>query len=1068
MADRYPRYTPSNISLAGPGRIDQASLKESIRSSTALTEGANKIMNFAFKQMEDKAKIEGSGYGAKHSQKVLQQFEGRTPSSVYDQSAFASAIKVAGAKIETEARSNMGQSLLEWKQNKGDPEELKTRLNSIIGGFSNTIGRMDSESGFLLSEKLKRLSNSVYLDYSEDWMKEQEKLLDQDYITGLDERQRGIEVIARQDVTFDQFNENLNAEIASLQEFLQTHNVEPKEIGKEIVILKSLAHRARVRGEFERSDDKAGYLGQFTDDIDKRKSLARGLDEADIKTLQGEMSQIINKKNTELNTKITALDKEIDDVEKTIIRGMPSEGLAELEKRAIDLGEGANEVLGRITYLKNMQPVYESFANQSLKNMAIMVEDFNTKIREDNDVTGREREVLDNFNKMWSDAQTRINKKESLLSENLTGLSNIILKGKSVGDYLKQLKQDAIDIGSDEVLEEIKLLESVQPLFENLLQLDNESFLLTLNKIKKEWEKDGFSIKEDKTIENIEKLYSEIQTEKNTLKNIFADNLQDYEQTIVFGNINANELNDLYERAVELGGEDSESAKRIEQLMNESIEYSDARNKDYPDLVEEINKRELNIKNLDPSKKINERKIIANLEKIRSHRDKRRKELFADIADIDELTKSDQLVSENLLNEVIEEVHKIGDSDLIQKLMQTTSTNQYINALVTNPTINMYQEIINIKRTLSKDGFTIEENKFLEQLNSSLTAKRNALEQDPVNWVIKNNEEVTQNVFKYIQNAEGEDVITLDPDLLKSRIESMQNYESQLDRPTYLTNEETKILINQFENADIDSKMMMMGSINEAGGPYHSLAIWENIHGEGDDETANTIAHLGAILIETADTNFIRAVINGQELIDDKNRIYNELTTKDEINQIDLMFTSGINLPSYMHNTISKVALNAYTYYHKAEAKTDFDLEMYENLLQKAAGANGNFGGIIDYEPSRNGHKHKLLIPSTIPNDDRFEDFMDNISWPMLRMSSGDSDYYYANGQKAEWEDFTKRLHLTNAGVNEEGNFTFRVGFYPWNHGAGSQMFVDENGEDIILDLERLYSIFDDTRGWQN
>ena len=84
--------------------------------------------------------------------------------------------------------------------------------------------------------------------------------------------------------------------------------------------------------------------------------------------------------------------------------------------------------------------------------------------------------------------------------------------------------------------------------------------------------------------------------------------MQDYEQTIVFGNINANELNDLYERAVELGGEDSESAKRIEQLMNESIEYSDARNKDYPDLVEEINKRELNIKNLDPSKKINERK----------------------------------------------------------------------------------------------------------------------------------------------------------------------------------------------------------------------------------------------------------------------------------------------------------------------------------------------------------------------------------------------------------------------------------------------------------------------------
>ena len=88
--------------------------------------------------------------------------------------------------------------------------------------------------------------------------------------------------------------------------------------------------------------------------------------------------------------------------------------------------------------------------------------------------------------------------------------------------------------------------------------------------------------------------------------------MQDYEQTIVFGNINANELNDLYERAVELGGEDSESAKRIEQLMNESIEYSDARNKDYPDLVEEINKRELNIKNLDPSKKINERKISPN------------------------------------------------------------------------------------------------------------------------------------------------------------------------------------------------------------------------------------------------------------------------------------------------------------------------------------------------------------------------------------------------------------------------------------------------------------------------
>ena len=78
------------------------------------------------------------------------------------------------------------------------------------------------------------------------------------------------QVMGRQDISSEEFDINLVTELDDLREFMITSNATPNQIGSAVVKMKTQAHRSRVRGEFDRAEDKEGYLNDFIDDLDKR------------------------------------------------------------------------------------------------------------------------------------------------------------------------------------------------------------------------------------------------------------------------------------------------------------------------------------------------------------------------------------------------------------------------------------------------------------------------------------------------------------------------------------------------------------------------------------------------------------------------------------------------------------------------------------------------------------------------------------------------------------------------------------------------------------------------------
>ena len=396
MAQRYPTYNTENrTSLARPVNIDRADLREAQKSANAMSTGANQIMDFAFGKMEQKAKIQGQEYGATNPQEAMKATKGQD--TIFDQYAYGAAVKAASAQVETEARNEMGKTLLEWKNNKGTPEALQSKLHSINAGFSNAMGDMDAVSAMALNETLTRLSNSVYLDYTEDWMKDQKASLKTKTYEGIEQRHQAIEIMARQNISPEMFNENLAAEINSLTGFMEGTDQTPKEIAGAVLTMQKRAHKARVRGAFKRSEDKVGFLNEFQEDLKSKKGLARGLADADSISLISEMNTKINSVNKRTKAIHTALDKDFAALEKIAIDGLnPGNQLSELKKEAELAGYGM--LYMQIEQLEaNYENYYRPAREMNPEGLQREINKIQKMQSADGEVTDAERVLVENL-----------------------------------------------------------------------------------------------------------------------------------------------------------------------------------------------------------------------------------------------------------------------------------------------------------------------------------------------------------------------------------------------------------------------------------------------------------------------------------------------------------------------------------------------------------------------------------------------------------------------------------------------------------------------------------------------
>ena len=448
MAQRYPTYdSAGRRTIARTPGIDQAALREEAKGFSNMAAGANKIMNFAFGKLDQKAKVEGAQYGATNPQEAMKQTKGQ--STTFDQYAFGAAVKVAGSQIETQARNQMGKALLEWKDSKGDPEELKARLFNINAGFSNAMGSMDAVSAAGINQTLTRLSNSVYLDYTEDWMKEQKASLKTNTMIGIDQRVKGLELMGRQNISPEQFDENLIIEIDELRNYMEGNGSTPTEIGNHIIQAQTLSQRSRVRGAFERAEDKIAFAAAFEKDFNKRENLARGLDEADQKTLLGEMNTKINSINSRNNAAKTELDNQFADLKNVVTDGLdPGDQLLKLKQQATELNHG--ELYFQIEQLEKNAGIYQRVRQMSVEGAQNYINELQNEQRIDTKTTPEERELLKDLESILSDITSDRADEEAVIGE----AENIIDRGFLPGPKLMQKLQDGYERYKDTALGE--------------------------------------------------------------------------------------------------------------------------------------------------------------------------------------------------------------------------------------------------------------------------------------------------------------------------------------------------------------------------------------------------------------------------------------------------------------------------------------------------------------------------------------------------------------------------------------------------------------------------------------
>ena len=398
---RYPTFTRSaqiGANIVTPPNIDQAGLREQVRGARSLSENAERVQNFAFKEAEKRAKVRGARAGSEDPSGTLARFGGERPEYGFEaQAAFDAAVGLASVEIETQARLAMRETLFKYQKNKGDPQDLSQELDDIREGFASSVDDLDPLSAAKIRSKLSSAGQGLFLDYSADFLKEQQRQLEATGITLFSTAENEASIVGRQTGTDD----SLAALIANYADSAQALGINPKVIATDIEKLKDNFHVARVRGLFASTPDKQNFIDQFEKDLDKGTGLARGLSEGSKFTLG---RQIQSELNVELadqrrqandarvatNKKIAAADKENNEVNKQV-----NAGLNVSETKIAQIKENANQTgdLGLIAKAEGLESrfklkeYYKSKSPEQIRQAALKYKE----LLQDRDITEQDR-----------------------------------------------------------------------------------------------------------------------------------------------------------------------------------------------------------------------------------------------------------------------------------------------------------------------------------------------------------------------------------------------------------------------------------------------------------------------------------------------------------------------------------------------------------------------------------------------------------------------------------------------------------------------------------------------------
>ena len=422
MAPRYPTYQRSaqlSASIVTPPNIDQAALREQAKGYASMAEGADRVMNFAFKEGEKRAKARGTAAGAADPTGTLEQFGGQRPVNNFEQqAAFDAAVGLASVEIETQARTAMQQTMLRYQKDKGNSQDLQQELNDIREGYASAVDDLDPLSAAKLNAKLTAAGQSLFLNYSADDLRAQEKERQAQGVTLYADAKRQADILGRQTGSDEDLATMLAYYTDSAEQLGQTGT---PAFARGIETIKNDFHIARVRGAFEKSNDKEKFIEEFRDDLDKGTGLARGLFEGDKKTLGNEQltwmrGDLAAKKRaaTEakqlLKAEISDIQGDVREINKLVGQNFQQgqEKLERLAERAIKTGDP--ETIQNVRALQANVATMSHFRKASPMAMRAAATEFEKQANADGDVNAYEASRIEMLRKMADAAEAGLNK----------------------------------------------------------------------------------------------------------------------------------------------------------------------------------------------------------------------------------------------------------------------------------------------------------------------------------------------------------------------------------------------------------------------------------------------------------------------------------------------------------------------------------------------------------------------------------------------------------------------------------------------------------------------------------
>jgi len=319
MADLFDRLTNQPIRSAAPGnlpRVDFAAGREAARTSQTLANAMDRISNYAFESAKRSQTIEGSRAGAADPKGTLLSLEDRDPSSFSfrESAAYASAVEGLSAQVEVEAKKTMGEIMLDSTQKGENPQQLGERLDMAVIGFSDSLALLDPGTAQKLQLTLDNYRNAQYLNFSEDYIKEQRRASRAAGAINLDVMNQSLENFARSPMAPAAMDKMLNDQLDSMGAYLKGQGFTDEEIAAERLRSQKRAVVARARGEFERLESPEAqlqFVEDFRKDIGKGKGLARGMADSTAETLANSFETLAKSARSALNGEITNLKADI-------------------------------------------------------------------------------------------------------------------------------------------------------------------------------------------------------------------------------------------------------------------------------------------------------------------------------------------------------------------------------------------------------------------------------------------------------------------------------------------------------------------------------------------------------------------------------------------------------------------------------------------------------------------------------------------------------------------------------------------------------------------------------------